>query len=547
MKVHLLYRDDDFDWKWSSQAATARQWTRTGRRYQDRTFVWNSGFRRNFDTLTRDLELDTLFSAMARQDDFVHEVVRKVMLGDVQADLDTLEYRQDILDDCLDHPDVIRQIYDIAVEAMEKKNQHYLGAISKDHPDSVLRWSIESLEALLDSIRRLRGVAESNTQGFSAEGWRVFFTMIREQLDDEYVARVRLHLAQLRFRNGMLLSAELGRNCKASGYVLHRAPARRGAWLGNLLRTCLPWMFEPQAPVFSYCVHPRDENGFRALAGLRNHGIANAAAALGQSAAHVRDFFTMLRTELSFYIGCLNLHEQLRPLRQPLCRPQAVAPTKRHLSFHDLYDVSLALTMGQQVVGNEVCADGRNILVITGANQGGKSTFLRSVGQALLMMQCGMRVPAGDFRASICGGLFTHYRREEDSRLDSGKLDEELARMSAIVENLSAHPVILFNESFAATNEREGSEIARQIVTALLEAGVRVLFVTHLYQFAHDVFDKHDPGALFLRADRDSRGGRPFKLVEGGPLRTSFGLDLYTEVFEPTAPGVRAAPTVTSS
>ena len=53
--------------------------------------------------------------------------------------------------------------------------------------------------------------------------------------------------------------------------------------------------------------------------------------------------------------------------------------------------------------------------------------------------------------------------------MKSGKLDEELSRMSAIVDHITSHPMILFNESFAATNEREGSEIARQIVSALLE------------------------------------------------------------------------------
>ena len=103
--------------------------------------------------------------------------------------------------------------------------------------------------------------------------------------------------------------------------------------------------------------------------------------------------------------------------------------------------------------------------MITGANQGGKSTFLRSVGVAQLMTQCGMFVGAQSLRVNVCDGVFTHYKREEDETMESGKLDEELARMSEIADHIGAGSVLLCNESFAATNEREGSQIARQVVT----------------------------------------------------------------------------------
>ncbi|GLI35569.1 hypothetical protein DAMNIGENAA_30020 [Desulforhabdus amnigena] len=71
-------------------------------------------------------------------------------------------------------------------------------------------------------------------------------------------------------------------------------------------------------------------------------------------------------------------------------------------------------------------------------DQGGKSIFLRSIGLAQLMMQCDMFVPAESFSSNVCEGLFTHYKREEDPAMKSGKLDEELSRMSEIVDNLSS-------------------------------------------------------------------------------------------------------------
>jgi DNA mismatch repair ATPase MutS len=115
--------------------------------------------------------------------------------------------------------------------------------------------------------------------------------------------------------------------------------------------------------------------------------------------------------------------------------------------------------------------------------------------------------------------------------MESGKWDEELSRMSEIVDRLKPNSIVLFNESFASTNEREGSEIARQIIGALLNRHVRVLFVTHLYHFAQAVFDQRMPNATFLRAERRPDGSRPFKLIEAEPLQTSYGEDLYRAIF----------------
>jgi DNA mismatch repair ATPase MutS len=91
--------------------------------------------------------------------------------------------------------------------------------------------------------------------------------------------------------------------------------------------------------------------------------------------------------------------------------------------------------------------------------------------------------------------------------------------------------MLLFNESFAATNEREGSEIARQIVLALLEKHIKIFFVTHLYEFARGFYDRNDEGVLFLRAERLDDGTRTFKLLKGEPLETSYGEDLYRQIF----------------
>ena len=183
------------------------------------------------------------------------------------------------------------------------------------------------------------------------------------------------------------------------------------------------------------------------------------------------------------------------------------------------------------IVGNDLKADGRDFVIITGANTGGKTTFLRSVGLAQLMMQCGMFVGAESFSANMCTHIFTHFVREEDVTMKSGKLDEELSRFSSIVDKITQDALVLFNESFSATNEREGSEIARQITSALLEKRVKIFYVTHLYDFAHSIYEKRRASSIFLRAERQADGSRTFKLTEAEPLQTGYGVDLYNEIF----------------
>lgn len=496
MKAFLMFRDRDFDPKQKLPA--------------------------NEQALTQDLALDTLFQAMACGDDFLYTIARQAVLSSLQ-DPDEIRYRQDILRDCIKNAAVVREIYQIPIESIRNKRNRYLGIWGTTYPSGVLSGAVQLLEMFVELLHRLKRIADEHAGSFESEGFRRFFAMIEEELDDEYFAVVEAHLKALRFRSGVLLSAQLGLGNEAESYVLRKPNRRAENWVKRALT--------PRSPSYSFSIHPRDEHGARALADLQDRGINLVANAAAQSADHIDSFFHMLRIELAFYIGCLNLYEQLAQLGEPVSFPVPLDSGQRRRSFTELYDVCLALTMKRRVVGNDLDTDNTDLVIITGANQGGKSTFLRSIGLAQLMMQCGMFVPAESFSANTCTGLFTHYKREEDVTMKSGKLDEELARMSVIVDQIRPDGLVLFNESFAATNEREGSEIARQIVSALVEKRIQVFFVTHLYTFAHGIYESRPRNAVFLRAERQADGGRTFKLIEAEPLETSYGEDLYRSVF----------------
>ena len=248
-------------------------------------------------------------------------------------------------------------------------------------------------------------------------------------------------------------------------------------------------------------------------------------------------FFAELRAELGFYIGCLNLHEQLAAKQLSTCFPDPLTAEEHVAAGRGLYDAALAFHLLTSPVGNDLAADGKTLVIITGANQGGKSTFLRSVGLAQLMMQAGMFVAARSYRAGTRAGVFTHFKREEDPTMTRGKLEEELHRMSEIADQITPMSLLLCNESFAATNEREGSEIARQVIRAMVEANVTVFFVTHLYDLAQSLHNQRLAAALFLRAERQPDGQRTYRVTSGEPLPTSYGQDSYQRIFGPADGG----------
>jgi MutS domain V len=493
--------------------------------YPDRDFDLEHDLPPNEADLSSDLELDPLLLAMAGGDKFLLDVARQGLHSGLTSPAEIV-YRQHVLADCIARPAVVRDLYDVSVAAIMEEKKLF-GWTFRDSPESILYRARQVMQLYLGMFRRLRGIADKHAASFGSEGFTNFFAMLTEQLADEYLAEIEAQLGELEFRRGTLISARLGPGAKGTGYVLRRHPEQ--GW-----RDRLPGLNKAG---YTFFVPERDEAGMKALSDLTSRGLNSTSSALAQSADHVRSFFELLRAELGFYLSCLNLRDRLTAKGGQLCFPDPASPVPAglgpaRLSARGLYDASLALSLDDnQAVGNDLDADGRQLIMITGANQGGKSTFLRSVGQAYLMTQAGMFVPASSFAACVSTGVFTHFKREEDVTMQMGKLDEELDRMSAIADQVTLGCLLLCNESFASTNEREGSEIARQVIRALTEAGIRVVFVTHLYDLAERYYAQHDPATLFLRAERQPDGHRTFRLPAGEPLPTSYGQDLYQKVF----------------
>lgn len=470
------------------------------------------------DDLAQDLQLDQLWDAMADGDGFLRRIARAALLAPPR-DPEVIRHRQRALDDVRRNTGAAWQLYRIAVDAVGLR-RGILGLPLRNHPGMELSYAVRLLTALAGQLDRLREFRTVIDDAFASPAFRGLADTIERDLSDEYMVELRRTLHELEFTGGVVMSAGIGTGGEVASPVL-----RRGKDANRRLFDRTPL----KRPLFSFTLPDRDEAGANALAELRDRSLNDVANAASQAADHVQAFFASLRVEVGFYLAASNLVRALEALGAPTCTPDPLTPDAT--TADGLYDPCLALRLGSAPIGNDVHLGRSGLLVITGANRGGKSTLLRALGTAQLMMQSGVRAPAERFAALPVGRVLTHWAREEDTGLAHGKLDEELERMQRIVARIEPGDLLLCNESFASTNEIEGSQILLEVTRALVESGVQVRSVSHLFDFAHDVQGSPALGAVFLRAPRADDGRRTFRLEPGAPLPTSYGLDLYDAAF----------------
>ena len=528
MNVHLLHPDDDLDLKAAPPHHT--------------------------EALSEDLGLPVLLEVMGAGDRLVGEACRKVLLSGLQ-EVAVIRYRQAVLADVLRAPEAFQRLYEVIVAGLEVAKRSSSG-LFRETPDAIVRRAVERLKVHADVLRRLREDSSQVRDRMRSVGLTTLFEQFASQLDEPYLGEVEALLEELTFRRGVLFSARLGRGAVGTGHQLRR-PRPQG-WLSRSL----------DRSGESFELAERDDDGVESLGRLRDQALAEVAAVLGQASDDLEVFLRQLRDELAVLNGAARLHAALAERGGPTCWPEVAdgrdghdgpcgheghdghdehdgpsdlegaaraggggARPRPELSATGLYDPALALQLEGPAVGNDLDADGALLVLITGANQGGKSTLLRGIGTSQLLLQAGLFVPAVTFRGSLYGQVHTHFGREEDPDLRRGKLEEELNRMRAIVERIRPGDLLLANESFAATNEREGSELARQVFRAHLDVGVRVVAVTHLYDLADSLHRTESDRGVFLRAEREEDGERTFRIAPGPPLPTSYGQDLYRRIF----------------
>jgi DNA mismatch repair ATPase MutS len=485
----------------------------------------------NSDELITDLNLDVIFKAMAMNDSFLYTTVKAVVLNSL-TDADSIIYRQNVLKDCLNNKSAINEIYNIASSALDEADffrQSTQPSFSKMVSVSYkVRSSAGLMELLVVNLNKLRSIVRKTEKNFNSKGMKKFCDQQAAFLTDDFFAKVKQYIDDLKFLSEggkMVIGSGIGNGLKGSGHILRKISGTTSNGISGKRHSKPPANNEIPLDNISIANNAKE---------MEDAGLVNILRLINHFNDKILEYFKLLCTEAGFYLACTNLYFMLKKMNAVITFPVPYESEKRDLMFKGLFDLSLFINEKRNLVSNDLNATDKYLFIITGANQGGKSTYLRSIGIAQILMQCGLFVPAAFFGSNISDSIFTHFTREEDEGMDSGKLDEELKRMDNIINNITRSSLLLMNESFATTTERDGSIIARDIIRALYDIKVKVIFVTHLFEFSNLMFAENLPGAVFLRAERTDDGSRTFSVKMGRPLLTSFGEDIFASVLGDT-------------
>jgi DNA mismatch repair protein MutS len=396
---------------------------------------------------------------------------------------DQVRYRQDALDDLQTQP--VRATVVAFAEQMRLMRRYLRAAKQSRHDLQRQRWVLEAVTVYCDAAREFADAldrAELHSDGFAAFA-RYLQALVRStafaQLASDARA-VRGEVGELEYTINIK-----GAHVQVDAYTGddELAPKVQETFARFAQREARDYRWR-----------------FKELAGL-NHVEEQVldciARVFPEPFGRLRDFCRryahpfdepVLRfdREVQFYLGYLQFIEPLIKSGLALSRPELNAGAQVYAEAG--FDLSLAVKLaaeGREPVTNDFRLDDpERVLVVTGPNQGGKTTFARMVGQVHYLASLGLPVPAAKASLALPDRVFTHFEREESLSTLRGKFEDELVRIHEILEAATGRSVLVMNESFGSTTLADGLLVGSEIVRQIIDLGSVCLFVSFIDELA---------------------------------------------------------------
>lgn len=470
--------------------------------------------------VVKDLNLQWIVRNMAHQNygdvPFIMEVLQHPL-----TDVAQIESRQKVVMAACEHPGLTVELRKCIVETSELLDQS-IKAIQDSRGKHLLEQTVigihrEGLCGLVTGLAQLHQLIRKYEDVFQNTEFKQFARSYREEEPEERLEEQQAltkHLDSFKDKGEILLEAGIGR-----GFSLQETEVL--AVSGKARRVSGGLFSGRRGQVLS------DEEVYQSGVDFTNRVLLELLNQCFPFMQRWQERFHTLQRQVMFLAGCAQLYQRGKECGMYFC-----VPDREETCAGKVYELSLALQALEQPIHNTVELAKYQGIVVTGANQGGKSTFLRSLGIAQVLCQTGMFVPAKSYPLQVYEDIFTHFTRREDASMNMGKFEEELKRMEQILCAAKEHTLILLNESFATTTEVTAFQIAMDLAHVCMEEGVTIWMVTHITKFAKELYQEKRPDILFLSAGRQAEGEIRFMMYEKTPGNTSYGLELYEQMIE---------------
>jgi len=228
--------------------------------------------------------------------------------------------------------------------------------------------------------------------------------------------------------------------------------------------------------------------------------------------------------EIQFFLAYLQYIEPIRKSGLSFCFPDMVERDDE-IHFKNSFDLALAKQLsekGEKAVTNDLFINrGENVLLVTGPNQGGKTTFARMFGQLFYFASLGLMVPGTEAKVFLCDHIYTHFEKEETVQSKKGKLEDELMRAKVILDSATDKSLIILNEIFSATALEDAYFLAEFVIKKIINLGALAVFVTFmhkLYKIDSSIVpltsnvDPNNPSIRTFKITRRETEGRSFAI-----------------------------------
>lgn len=234
--------------------------------------------------------------------------------------------------------------------------------------------------------------------------------------------------------------------------------------------------------------------------------------------------------EVQFYIACLEFFHLLKRQGLPYCYPTFTDRKEiRIRAGYDIALVSAALHDDNRLIvtNNLYLEEEERLCVITGPNQGGKTTFARWIGQLMALSAIGCPVPCEAAELYVFDQLFTHFPTREQVGKDMGQLKEELLRLKSILDEATGNSIVLLNELFSTTATLDAYAMGKKTLQLFSAKGVLCFYVTHIAEMSDALEQIVSFSATIDRAQPAKRTFKIMRKIADGDVYTSSLVDKY--------------------